>query len=444
MLPVPPVSSANPLLCTPPDLHLSDRRLDVLKRFNEQIGVTIIPADRIFEDFLSGFTRTGRLGILGGNCLGDSEKAQMLHRAARCHIAASRGGAKFLLARQLLDSVDHDALTLLCELDCDRRAELLGSPVLSVDARIVVALPGSELRMPLGASCFETLRGALSVAEAGELVLRRDDEGRTLLSRFVGGDGLCEMGANGLDVVLTWATLLHQATDGVLSGEFKVTSTDIDDIGSAYRALGGWVSLHGGHRVSQRIPLLVSSAASFGVGDVSANEAFVWRDFAVHLALTGDEAGARTAYQEASVLFLELFRKRAARNEKRYLRQLLQVGFESSKAAGDKALTAYAGERLFMIDWLIGDDLEARSVCTEMARISDASGDQSSATHWRNRAARQVAPIDLLQRGNANDTNSSVYDSMTSPMDLRMLGSVEDTLAGPSVDRRSSGVESLK
>ncbi|VVE61369.1 hypothetical protein PAN31117_00554 [Pandoraea anapnoica] len=429
MPPVPPVSGANPLLCTPPELHLTDRRLDVLKRFDEQISATTIPADRIFEDFLSGFTRTGRLGILGGSCLGNSEKAQMLHRAARCHIAASRGGARFLLARQLLDRVDQDALTLLCEFDCDHRAELLGSAMLSDDARIVVALPGSELRMPLGLSCFETLSGALSVAEAGELVLRRDEEGRTLLSRFVDGHNLCDNGADGLDVVLAWATLLRQATDGVLSGDFKVTPPDINDIGSAYRALGEWVSMQEGHRVLRRMPLLISSAACFGVGDVSANEAFVWRDFAAHLALTRDEAGARTAYREASVLFLELYRKRAARNEKRYLRQLLQLGFESAKAAGDKALTAYAGERLFTIDWMIGDAPEARAVGTEMAKISDESGDQRSATHWRNRAARQVAPIDLLEQYGANDSTFSVYESTMRPMDMRMLKSVEDDLA---------------
>jgi len=430
MPPIPPVSGANPLLCAPPELHLTDRRLDVLKRFNEQIGMTTIPADRIFEDFLSGFTRTGRLGIfLRGSCLGDSEKAQMLHRAARCHIAASRGGAEFLLARQQLDSVDHDALTLLSEFDFDRRTDLLGSAVLSVDARIVVALPGSELRMPLGASCFETRRGALSVPEAGELLLRRDDEGRTLLSRFVGGHALREMSADGLDVALAWATLLRLATDGVISGGLKVTSQDINDIGGAYRALGEWVSRHKGHRVSRPMPLLVSSAESYDVRDVSANEAFVWRDFAVHLALTGDEAGARIAYQEASVQFLELFCKRAVRNEKRYLRQLLKLGFESAKEAGNKALMAYAGERLFWVNWMIGNAPDARAIGAEMAKIMGELGDQRSATHWRNRAARQLAPLDLLERAGANDTNIGAYESMTSLTDLRTLGSVGEDLA---------------
>lgn len=428
MPPVPPVSDVNPLLCASPELHLTDRRLEVLSRFNEQIGMTTVPADRIFEDFLSGFTRTGRLSILRGSCLGDSGKAQILHRAARCHVAASRGGAEFLLARQQLESVDHDALALLSEFDFDHRAELLGSAVLNDDARIVVALPGSELRMPLGASCFETLRGALSIPEAGELLLRCDDEGRTLLSRFVGGDCLRDMGVDGLDVALAWATLLRRATDGVISGGFKVTSPDINDIGSAYRALAGWVSRHEGHRVLRQMPLLVSSAASFGVRDVSANEAFVWRDLAVHLALTGDEAGAKTAYQEASVQFLDLFCKRAVRNEKRYLRQLLQLGFESAKEAGNKALMAYAGERLFWINWMIGDAPDARAVGAEMAKIMDELGDQRSATHWRNRAARQVAPLDLLERAGANDTNIGAYESMTSLTDLQMLRSVGEDL----------------
>lgn len=287
-----------------PDSNLSERRTALLDDFNRRLEAGEWPDDVAFRVFLARFANLGPIDSLR-NCFTCGDKADILTRAALCHLSSYGPGRDFLVRDQMLDHAIDASQKLLGALQPDARDQMLRRAWIGPRFQIVLSFPDLTLNLPLGRSCFGAESGALSYDEARTLLLGRDGETPSLLERFISEMDHTHTPYSDIDVWAAWYDCIERCIGGAPVSEFSADPAEVRKLGLALRALGSRVS---GCSYTSDLPLiriLVDSLDAFDHAKDGKNVAFGWIDIASYHLQSGDEKRASNAYQHAGGRFIQ-------------------------------------------------------------------------------------------------------------------------------------------
>lgn len=364
--PTAPIAHPNFPVADYPGACQSERRLSRLDELDRALADNAAPSDTIFNAFLDKFRYMGPLDIFYDKFCRGGVKADLLTCAAYCHVGSYRSGRAYLAAQKLIKRVSGDALSLIAAIAPEARQVILDTAVLGDGGQIVLIVPLSGLRVPIGAACFGDGKGAISAAEAARLLLHCDTEGRTLLNRFVVELRGIPYDPDAALVLPSWYALLRRGRDGLSGQDLAHIHAHLTDMGAAFRELAQGALANPRRRTLPLIPALTASATAYHSARGFASEAQMWREVARHHRAAGDFDAARVAQGCAGAAFV------AAANEAAdpaYSAEmhLLASAFDAFAAAPDPSAMVTTGRALLR-------HYARRAMVPEAMRIAQATG----------------------------------------------------------------------
>ncbi|VVD97354.1 hypothetical protein PAQ31011_01957 [Pandoraea aquatica] len=260
---MPPPAPGNQLpMQNYPGQTLSERRSSLLTAFKDRLNCENPPPDEVFRDFIRDFSATGPLDFARGLLLGEG-KRRILANLAICRVASAAAGRRYLDKHDALRDVDQASVELLNELTSDVRNEIFACARRGDRYQILVTLPGSELTIPLGASCFKTGQGALTKDEAERLLLTPDPDGMSMLDHFAHEMKTMHAPATDPEACAAWSALIERCISGRRETDFGCDAATKAAYGYALRGIAGRMSARVGDEELAVWKLLRLSAEAF-------------------------------------------------------------------------------------------------------------------------------------------------------------------------------------
>ncbi|VVE19856.1 hypothetical protein PCA20602_03083 [Pandoraea capi] len=185
MPPITSVSGCNFPIAGYPDAKLSERRLNARERFDaDMTSGAPVPGD-VYERFIHDFSYMGPIDIAIDVFRNGDAKMQALRAAALGHIASYPEGRQFLAPRdrRLSHSTLDPSKHLLRRIAPETRRKMLTTAEVDAQGKIILTIPGSQIRFPLTEACFTGKQAELTTDECLALLLAKDEKRQTLLAR---------------------------------------------------------------------------------------------------------------------------------------------------------------------------------------------------------------------------------------------------------------------
>lgn len=245
-----------------PNQTLSESRIGRLSEFTRKFDGGGVPSDTAIDTFMSHFAHMGVRDMLLG-CMSDGDKKRILCRAARCHVGTFGPGRDFLERRKLLHRVDQDSADLFGALPASVKETMMTRARVGDHGQIVLTLPDTGLRVPLGRTLLGTGEGALTTYEVRQLLMYEDGQLESLLERFSVGLGRVDAQYPDNEACHVWNDLIERCIDGKPIEQFSSDRTTLSLLGFALRALAGRLSARGLHHEFPIQQMLANSAQAY-------------------------------------------------------------------------------------------------------------------------------------------------------------------------------------